>query len=153
MNKVFALTLFAIASSLKAETLSFPSFQIDVPAGWKRSVEDRPGYDRGSVVSLSHPDSSGSLTILAYEAPAGVSQDRLRNMTNIDASTPLTWQKWGDFYGYQYDYMESGSLYRQWWLVNEYGMLFITYQCDSELKDSDTEVIDNIVRSIVVRNS
>ena len=153
MNKLVAITFFALARSLNAETLSFPSFQLDVPAGWERSIEDRPGYDRGSVVSLRHPDSAGSLKILPYEAPVAVSQDRLRNMTNVDASTPLTWQKWGDFSGYQYDYMESGSLYRQWWLVNEQTMLFITYQCDSGLKDSDTEVIDNIVRSIVVRNS
>jgi hypothetical protein len=153
MNKVFALTFFAMATSLNAKTLSFPSFQIDVPAGWERSIEDRPDYDRGSVVSLRHPDCAGSLTILPYEAPAAVSQDRLRNMTNVDASTPLTWQKWGDFPGFQYDYIESGSLYRQWWLVKEHAMLFITYQCDSELRVSDTEAIDNIVRSIVVRNS
>ena len=74
-------------------------------------------------------------------------------MTNVDASTPLTWQKWGDYSGYQYDYLERGSFYRQWWLVNERAMMFITYQCDPESKDSETEEIDKIVRSITVKNS
>ena len=141
-----------MATGLNAETLSFPSFQIDIPAGWEHSIENSPGNDRGNVVSLRHPDGTGSLKILSYDAPIAVSEDRLRNMTNVDASTPLTWQKWGDYSGYQYDYLERGSFYRQWWLVNERTMIFITYQCDPESKDTDTEEIDKIVRSITVKN-
>ena len=153
MNTVVAIIFVAMATSLNAETLSFPSFQIEIPAGWERSIENSPGNDRGSVVSLRHPDGAGSLKMLSYDAPLVVSEDRLRNMTNVDASTPLTWQKWGDYSGYQYDYLERGSFYRQWWLVNERAMMFITYKCDPESKDSDTEEIDKIVRSITVKNS
>ena len=153
MNAVVAILFIAMATSLHAETLSFPSFQIKIPAGWEHSIESGPGNDRGgSVVSLRHPDGAGSLRMLSYDAPVVVREDRLRNMTNVDASIPLTWQKWGDYSGYQYDYPERGSFYRQWWLVNERAMIFITYQYDPESKDSDTEEIDKIVRSITAKN-
>lgn len=91
--------------------------------------------------------------MLSYETSLAVSEDRLRNMTNVDASTPLTWQEWGDYSGYQYDYLERDSFFRQWWLVNERTMMFITYQCDPESKDSHVEEIDKIVRSITAMNS
>lgn len=152
INAVGAIIFIAMATSLQAETLSFPYFQIEIPAGWERSMESGPGNDRGNVVSLHHPDGAGSLKLLSYDAPVVVGEDRLRNMTNVDASIPLTWQKWGDYSGYQYDYPENGSFYRQWWLVNERTVLFITYQYDPDSKDSGTEEIDQIVRSITAIN-
>jgi hypothetical protein len=92
------------------------------------------------------------LKLLSYNAPVVVDDDKLRNMTNVDASIPLTWQKWGDYSGYQYDYLESGSFYRQWWLVNERTIIFVTYQSVLESKDSDKGEIDGIVRSIRANN-
>lgn len=152
MNTVVAIIFIAMATSLHAETLSFPSFQIEIPAGWERSIENGPGNDQEGMASFHHPDAAGSLNILSYDAPDAVGEDRLRNMTNVDASTPLTWQKWGDYSGYQYDYLERGSFYRQWWLVNERAMIFITYQSDPKSKDCDTEEIDKIVRSIKAKH-
>ena len=152
INAVAAIIFVALATNLKAETLSFPCFQVEIPTGWEHSIENSPANDRGSVVILRHPNTAGSLTMLSYEAPDVVNEDRLRNLTNVDASSPLTWQKWGDYSGYQYDYLERGSYYRQWWLANERAMMFITYQCDPESKDIDTEAIDKIVRSITVKN-
>lgn len=151
MNTVVAIIFIAMTMSLHAETLSFPFFQIAIPAGWERSSENHPGTDRGSMVSLRHPNGPGSLKLLSYDAPVVVSKDQLRNMTNLDASIPLTWQKWGDYSGYQYDYLEAGSFYRQWWLVNERALIFITYQTDHESKNRDTEEIDKIVRSITAK--
>jgi hypothetical protein len=151
MNAVVLTVLIAMAASLNAETLSFPSFQIEIPAGWEHSIESKPGNDRRSVVSLRHPDGAGSMKLLSYDAPVVVGEDRLRNMTNVDASIPLTWKKWGDYFGYQYDYPEKGSFYRQWWLVNERTMMLVTYQSDLEPKDSDNNEIDRIVRSITAK--
>jgi len=48
---------------------------------------------------------------------------------------------------------ENGVFYRQWWLANERTILFITYQCDPEAIDIETEVIDKIVQSITVNNA
>ena len=89
----------------------------------------------------------------SYDAPDVVSEDIMRKMTNLESSTPLTWQNWGSYSGYQYSYFERGLYYRQWWLANERTILFITYHCDPESKDIETEEIDKIVHSITVNNS
>ena len=150
MKNLFAIIVFVMTTSLNAETLSFPSFRIEIPDGWEHSIENSPGDFWGSVISLRHPNGVGILKMGSYDAPVVVSEDRLRNMTNVGFSTPLTWQNWGDYSGYQYDYLERGSFYRQWWLTNERTIIFITYQCDPESKDIETEEIDNIVLSIKI---
>ena len=142
-----------MTSNLNAETLSFSSFRIEIPDGWEHSILNGPGEEFwGRVISLLHVDGVGILKMGSYDASA-VSQDRLRNMTNVEFSIPLAWQNWGDYSGYQYDYLERGSFYRQWWLTNQRTILFITYQCDPELKDIETAEIDKIVRSLTVNNA
>ena len=153
MKNLFAIIIFAMTSSLNAETLSFSSFRIEIPDGWEHSILNGPGEEFwGRVISLLHVDGVGILKMGSYDASA-VSQDRLRNMTNVEFSIPLAWQNWGDYSGYQYDYLERGSFYRQWWLTNQRTILFITYQCDPELKDIETAEIDKIVRSLTVNNA
>ena len=98
-----------LTSSLNAETLSFPSFRIDIQDDWEYRIENRPGDDRGSVIGLRSHEGVGVLKMQAYEAPAVVSEDILRNMTNLDSSTALSSQKWGEYSGYQYDYAKGGS--------------------------------------------
>ncbi len=149
MKTILAIVISVMTTSLSAETLSFPSFQIEIQDGWEHTIETRPGDNWGSVISLSHPNGVGSLKILPFDAPAVVSEDILRNLTNVEFSVLLTWKNWGDYSGYQYDYLERGSFYRQWWLTNERTILFITYQCDPESKDIETEEIDRIVHSIM----
>jgi hypothetical protein len=148
MKYFLAIISVAFTTSINAETLAFPSFQIEIQDGWEHSVENGPGGGLGPVISLRHPNGVGGLKMQSYDTPAVVSEDRLRNMTNVDSSTSLTWQDWGDYSGYQYDYFERGTFYRQWWLTSERTIIFITYQCDPEPTDSETEEIDKIVRSI-----
>jgi hypothetical protein len=71
-------------------------------------------------------------------------------MTNVDLSTTLNWQDWGDYSGYQYDYSEAGSNYRQWWIANERTILFIVYDSNTEIKDIEIDEINKIVNSIAV---
>ena len=91
IKNIFSIIIVAITTSLHAETLSFPSFQVEIQDGWEYSIENISGDGWGSVISLRHPNGVGSLKILSYNAPAVVSEDILRNMTNVDSSTPLTW--------------------------------------------------------------
>ncbi len=149
MKTLLAIAIFGMTTSLNAETLSFSSFRIEIQDGWEHNIENRPDDDSRSVISLRHPNGVGVLKMGSYDGPAVVSEDILRNMTNLESSIPLTWQNWGDYSGYQYDYLERGSFYRQWWLANERTIIFITYQCDPESKDIETEEIDRIVRSIM----
>lgn len=148
MKYVLTIVIFALTTSLNAETLSFPFFQIEIPDGWEHSIESGRSDDSRSVINARHPNGVGILQIGSYDALAIVSEDSLRNITNLDASIPLTWQDWGDYSGYQYSYSERGVYYRQWWLTRERTIIFITYQCDPESKDIETEEIDNIVSSI-----
>ena len=141
-----------MATSLHAETLSFSSLQIQLPAGWEHSTESSPANDQGSVLNLRHPDNAGTLKILSYDAPMVVGKNKLRNLTNVDPSIPLAWQQWGDYSGYLYEYLEGDSIYRQWWLVKERTLIFVTYQHDLDSTDSDTEEIDKIVDSMTAKN-
>lgn len=151
MKHVLAIVTFAFTTSLNAETLSFPSFQIEIPDGWEHSIESGRSDDSRSVISLRHPNGVGILQVGSYDALAIVSEARLRNMTNLEASIPLTWQDWGDYSGYQHSYTERGVFYRQWWLTNEGTIILITYQCVPESRDIETEEINKIVNSITAR--
>ncbi len=149
MKNLFAIIVFAMSASVNAETLSFPSFQIEIQVGWEHSIDNRPVDDLLSMISLRRPNGVGVLKIGFYDALAVVSEDALRNLTNLESSISLTWQNWGDYSGYQYDYLERGSFYRQWWLTSDGTIIFITYQSAPESKDIETEEIDKIVRSIM----
>ena len=152
MKYILAIVIFVMTTSLNAETLSFPSFQIEIQDGWEHTIETGPGDNWGSVISLSHPNGVGSLKILPFDAPAVVSEDILRNMTNVEFSVLLTWKNWGDYSGYQYDYFERASFYRQWWLANETGIIFIVYESNTESKDIEIDEINKIIDSIAVNN-
>ena len=154
-KRVLALVIIGIAASLSAETLTFPEFSIDVATDWKHSVEERTFVSdvRGELISIFRPDGVGVLRIQSYVAPDDVSKVVLRNLTNVEASTRLTWQKWGDFSGYQYSYTESSSFYKQWWLTNDRTILFITYECDADAQEIEIESIDDMVNSIQVNRS
>jgi hypothetical protein len=139
-------TSFGVTESSDAEVLTFSSFRIEVGDGW--------GYNEmGELISIFHPDGSGILKIRSYSAPNVVDTDVLRNMTNVDQSTPLSWHDWGDFSGYQYDYTEGDSSYRQWWLVNRQTILFVVYESRVEPTDIDVHEIDRMVNSMTVNRS
>ena len=152
-KNLFGIILFTITANLNAESLSFPSFLIEIPDSWEQSIEQGPNENSVSGISLSDRNGVGTLRLRSYEAPTPVSEDRLKNLTNVEPSTLLAWNHWGDYAGYHYSYTENGVFYRQWWVANDQTILFITYQCDPESKDIETEVIDKIVQSITVNNA
>lgn len=153
MQALFAIVIFATATSLSAAPLAFPGFGIDIADGWEHSIEAVFGRAGDEVISIGKPGVPGSLKIVSYEAPAAVSEHQLRNMTNVDAAIPLAWQHWGDFSGYRYDYRERDVLYRQWWLVNERTLVFVTWQGNAELQSGDERDIDSMIRSLTIKPS
>ncbi len=155
MKALLAIAIFGITTTSIAETLSFPSFRIEVEDGWVHSIERGPQaqHEFGDLISIYHPNGNGILKMRFYSTPGFVSKERLRNMTNVDWSTPLIWQNWGDYSGYQYDYLERGSFYRLWCLANETGIIFIVYDSKTESKDIEIDEINKIVNSITVKTS
>ena len=152
MKPLLAIAIFGITTSSYAETLSFPSFRIQVEDGWVHSIERGPQahHEVGELISIYHPNGNGILKIQSYNAPDLVSEEVLRNMTNVASSTPLIWQNWGDYSGYQYDYLERGSFYRQWWLAIERTIIFFVYESNTESKNIEIDEINKIVNSITV---
>ncbi len=149
---LLAIAIFGITMSSNAETLAVPPFQIEVEDGWVHSIERGPEAPHvwGDLISIYHPNGNGILRVQFYGTPDLVSKDRLRNLTNVEWSTPLVWQNWGDYSGYQYDYFERASFNRQWWLANETGIIFIVYNSNTESKDIEIDEINEIVNSITV---
>jgi hypothetical protein len=152
MKILFVIAIFGLTTSSNAETLAVPSFRIEVEDGWVHSIERGPqaNPEWGELISIYHPNGNGILKVQFYSTPYLVSKDRLRNMTNVEWSTPLVWQNWGDNSGYQYDFWERASFYRQWWLANENGIIFIVYNSNNESKDIEIDEINEIVNSITV---
>ena len=131
-----------------ADTAFFSNFEIAVPDKWTRSVEAGPGASWGSILRLHPPGGNDILRVMSIKAPGEVTEDVLRNLTNVAHSVPLTWNSWGDLAGFQYDYSEGGQSFRQWWLTSEQTVVFVSYQYDSEADGIDSAVIDATVRSI-----
>ena len=152
MKILLVIAIFGLTTSSYSETLAVPSFWIDVEDGWVHSVERGPQahHEVGELISIYHPNGNGILKMQSYSAPDFVSKEILRNMTNVEWSTPLVWQNWGDYSGYQYDYFERASFNRQWWLANETGIIFIVYNSNTESKDIEIDEINEIVNSITV---
>jgi hypothetical protein len=69
-------------------------------------------------------------------------------MTNLDSSVPLTLQRWGEYLGYQHDYVEGDSFFRQWWLANGQAMIFVTYSCRADQTGVENTAIDTLVDSL-----
>jgi len=155
MKTLLAIAIVGITTISNAETLSFPSFRIEVEDGWAHNLEreSQAHSELGQLIAIYHPNRNGILKIQPYSAPDFVSPAILRNMTNVESSTTLTWQNWGDYSGYQYDYAEGGSFFRQWWLTDERTIIFIVYESNTESRNIEIDEVNKIVNSIMVNTS
>ena len=155
MKTLLAIAIFVISTISNAETLSLTSIQIEVEDGWVHNLERGPQAhnELGELINIYHPNGNGVLRIQPYSAPDFISQEILRKMTNVDSSTTLNWQDWGDNSGYQYDYSEGGSFYRQWWLAHNRTIIFIVYNSNTESTDIEIGEINKIVNSISTNTS
>ena len=134
----------------KARMVSLGSFNITIPGEWLHETEAKS--DQRVITTIYNPNGIGTLQFMSLNtAPKVVTQEILRNMTNVDSSITLNWQLWGDFSGYQYDYTENGTNYQQWWLANQEEILFFVYSSDS-VDESERKVINGIVTSITAVN-
>lgn len=143
-------SIVVMMSTSAAELLSFPSFRIEVENGWVHKIESgaETGSGLGSQISIYAPDGSGTLKIHAMQMPTEVSAEVLRNMTNVDSAIQLTRESWGDYSGYQYDYSERDSFFRQWWLALGTEMILVVYDSTVRPADIDIELVDRMVSSI-----
>ena len=145
---MFAISLFVMATSLNAETLSFSTFRVKLENGWTH--RNAGGDDKQAIID--GPDGNDTLDILTLHAAQSVSAEALRNMTNVDSAAPLMGQDWGDFSGYQYDYAAGRSFYRQWWLANEAEILLIVHTSGAIPDDKRIDAVNRMVSSLTAIN-
>jgi hypothetical protein len=147
-----ALLASVVAMGAMAESVSVDAFKIEIEDGWVHLIEPAPASDpnRGESIRIHHPNGPGVLDIGSYASHGPVQPEVLRNLTNVPLTTPLTLQRWGDFSVYQHDYVEGTSFLRQWWLANDNVVILVTYKCEVEMRELETDVIDAMVRSLSV---
>jgi hypothetical protein len=155
MKHLFAIAIVGITTSSIAETVSLSSFRLELEDGWVHDLErvTQAHNEFGDLISIYHPGGNGILKIRPFSVTGSVSQETLRNMTNVDSSTVLNWQDWGDYSGYQYDYSEGGSFFRQWWIANEKTILLIVYNSSTEISAIEIDQINKIVNSITAHTT
>lgn len=150
MKYVLAVILISLAPCLYSETLSQPSFQIEVDDGWVYSIgresQSRDGPE--NLISIRNPKRTGVLRIQSLRVPDAVNHEMLRELTNVDFSVQLDWERWGDYSGYRYSYFEGGTYFRQWWLSHERTIVFFVFSSTVEPEQAEKDKIDRIVRSI-----
>lgn len=131
-----------------AETRAFGVFRIDLPPGWLARTEPPGEAGRQDRIVVAHPAGIGALRLATIIAPEPVTHDQLRNLTNVDAAVAMQTGQWGDYQGYQYDYLEDDQFFRQWWLARDDVIVLVTYQCPSGFKDVEKEQINEVVGSL-----
>jgi hypothetical protein len=135
-------------SIAESENVSLGSFKLAIPVGWQYEKVTQP--NKQVVTRIFHPDKDGVVQIDSIvNLPGKPTQSRMRLLTNVDSSVDMTWKKWGELSGYQYDYTEAGRFYRQWWLTLHNKVLFVVYS--STVKDDPLRsVIDEMVKSLTI---
>ena len=85
LKALIAIAIFGMTTISNAETLSFPSFRIQVEDGWVHSIEGGPqaNPEWGDLISIYHPNGNGILKVQFFSTPYPVSKERLRNVTNV----------------------------------------------------------------------
>ena len=133
-----------VASRDESRTVSFNTFEIKIPSDWRHVVSDS---SQGVVASIFPPDGEGILRLKSQDMPSTVTRKILRNLTNVESSTLLKWQSWGDLDGYQYSYFENGKFYTHWWLTDQRKLLFLSYSSGSQ-DPLEVEIVTRIVASL-----
>jgi hypothetical protein len=150
-----ALALLLASMTVLAGTIALDAIEIDIDDGWVDRSEHAAGAtgEHKNLLRVQHPNGSGTLTLQSLPTPESVDVATLRNLTNVPSETPLTYAHWGDFAGFQYDYAEGGTFYRQWWLADQRALVLVSYQYEADPGAAEREAVDRMVGSLRTRRT
>jgi hypothetical protein len=81
-----------------------------------------------------------------------ITDDELRDFAGSRLSTESASKaNTGAFSGFYAERTEDGVFWREWWLRAGHLMIFASYNIVDELKDSEKEAVDAIIRSLIPR--
>ena len=123
-------------------------WQLDLPVGWETEEEEQ-------VVSLYHPDSSGTLVLSASNEEEDISDDYLEELLSehIDAGADIDDVEYNDFSGVSCCYDDTEEYWCEWYLRAGPILLFITYNCPIEDEGKEEDVIESILESLSLPNN
>ena len=105
-------TMYADSTSAIVEgdrgIVSLGAFEFTIPQDWHH----RTSSSENSTSTILTPDGLGTLKLKSMTLPGEITPKNLRNLTNVESSTLLDWQSWGDLDGYHYDYIENGTFHQ-----------------------------------------
>jgi hypothetical protein len=116
---------------------------VQLPPGWKASEDD-------TCVTLSGQHFSSALQLSAARKDTDVvtdidlnvfAADRVRDKALLHVDT-------GVFSGFCAEQIEKGRFWREWWLRAGKLMVYVSYNIDAHLQESERSIIDSIIRSL-----
>lgn len=95
----------------------------------------------------------GALQVSAAHKDGFVTDGDLREFANnhLEAGAKAKSLKVGDFEGFLFSYRDDENTWRQWFLRCDATAVFVTYNCPSESKGEEDEIVDSILGSLKSR--
>ena len=128
------------------KTIVTTYWQIDIPDDWVDEHE-------GDVVSLYAKQGVGTVQISAAVQERPLRTSDLRNIAaeHIEAGAKTEDITLGDFQGFTLSYSSDNDYWREWYLLAEELMLFITYDCDLGDEGQEEDIVEAILETLLCK--
>jgi len=131
---------------MNSDTFKAPKWSIQLEENWESEISEE-------CYSFFNPEGYGALQISDYTKDTTITNEDIIDLIEFSDEEKLHLGKvrFGDFEGLTLIYKnEENNFWRNFWLRNNKLLLFVTYNCDDEDKDYETEVVNKMLSSLKV---
>lgn len=123
-------------------------WQITLPDDWVTENEE-------DCLSIYHPRGAGMLEISASIQDEEVIPEDLEAIAaeHLDAGAIPEACSLGDFSGFELTYDEDEVYWREWYLMHDNLLLFITYNCDDGDEEKEEGTLDVLLATLKATSS
>ena len=120
-----------------------PYWSLDIPDDWSEENDE-------DVVSLYAKAEVGALQISASLQDQPIEMSDLQHLAaeHIDAGAKTEDITLGEFEGFTLSYTSANEYWREWYLMSDELMLFVTYVCDLGDEDKEEDIIEAILETL-----
>ena len=121
-------------------------WRVNLPENWEADSEP-------DLVSFFHPDGFGELQISTTNYDEPVTEELLSDLASehLEAGADPEEVELGEFGGFSFDYEIEGEYCREWYLMYDTLMLFVTYICNVGDDDKEEDLVEFILESLTVK--
>lgn len=119
-------------------------WSIELLPGWRAECED-------SCTTISSEKGVGALQVSAYHHEGeSVSEKDLSEFSEGEYPEGVEVKEYdsGALSGLHVSFSENGRYWRKWWLRKDSLLLFVTYTCEVENRDSEIENVDQMIAAL-----